>query len=327
MLNKEINRRNLLKLSGMAALASAPLFSCVSNSSTDIKLSLAEYSLHRSLYAANPKANRHNIHTNGAAPLDHLDFAKKTRELGIDGVEYVNFFFPDMNYTNQYLKEMNKRANDHGIDNVLIMVGREGNLGNANKKQRLQAVENHKKWIVAAAELGCHCIRVDAKGNGDANEQIKNIGDSLNQLATFAEQYKLDITVENHGGLSSDGNWLVKVLKAADHQAVGSLPDFGNFYDNSQKKFFDPYAGTEALLPYAKAVSAKAYDLVPGTEAIMRHPSKGYELDFKRLVKMTVESGYKGYIGIEYEGGDKISEKAGILMTKNLLQKYIAEFS
>ncbi|MCM8535437.1 MAG: sugar phosphate isomerase/epimerase [Lentisphaeraceae bacterium] len=324
--SKDLSRRDIIKLAGVAALTS-PFTSCTSSQNSKIKLSLAEYSFHRSLYAANPKANRYNIPSAGNTALEHLDFAKATRQLGIDGAEYVNFFFPEMNFTPAYLKEMNKRADDNGIDNVLIMVGREGNLGNPDSKARKQALENHKKWIVAAAELGCHCIRVDAKGTGDAQEQIKNIGDSLHQLASYADQYKLDITVENHGGLSSNGDWLVKCIKAADHKRVGTLPDYGNFYDSEQKKFFDPYEGTQKMLPYAKAVSAKTYDLVPGTEATMRHPEKGYELDFKRLVKMTLESGYNGYIGIEYEGGDKIKEKAGILMTKRLLEKYIAEFS
>lgn len=324
---QELNRRYFLKLAGSGALTLFPLSSCVSQSTADIKISLAQYSLHRSLYAANPKANRYKIPTAGNPALDNLDFAKKTRELGIDGVEYVNFFFPEMNYTQSYLKKLNKRANDNGIDNVLIMVGREGNLGNPDKKARMKAINNHKKWIVAAAELGCYSIRVDAKGTGDANEQIKNIGESQHQLATYSDQFKIDITVENHGGLSSDGNWLVKCIKAADHMRVGTLPDFGNFYDYQKNKFFDPYVGTELMLPYAKAVSAKSYDLVAGTQATMRHPQKGYEIDFERLVKMTLQSGYKGYIGIEYEGGDRISEEAGILMTKKLLEKYISQYS
>ena len=315
-----LNRRKAIK----ASLAAFALSSCTSSGESKYKLSLAEYSLHRQLYAFNPSANRYKIKA-AKEKLDHLDFPKKTRELGIGAVEYVNFFFPGMNFTSAYLKELNKRADDHGIDNVLIMVGREGMLGNPNKKERLKAIENHKKWIHAAAELGCHCIRVDAKGTGDANEQIKNIGDSLNQLANYADNYDLDITVENHGGLSSDGNWLVKCIKAGNHSRIGTLPDFGNFYDDAQKKFYDPYEGTETLMPFAKALSAKSYELLPGSEHIMVHPSKGYKIDFKRLMTIALASNYKGYIGIEYEGGDGITEPEGILMTKKLIEKYISE--
>ncbi|MCM8526269.1 MAG: sugar phosphate isomerase/epimerase [Lentisphaeraceae bacterium] len=317
-----LDRRQLLKYSLAGSLA---LQSCVSNKSR-FKISLAEYSLHRQLYAFNPSANRYNIKP-AKEKLDHLDFPKKARELGIGAVEYVNFFFPGMNFTEKYLAELNKRAADNGVANVLIMVGREGMLGDPNKKERLQAIENHKKWIHAAAKLGCHCIRVDAKGTGDSEEQIKNIGESLHILADYADTFNLDITVENHGGLSSNGDWLVKCIKVADHKRIGTLPDFGNFYDDDLKKFFDPYKGTETLLPYAKALSAKTYEVIPGSEHIMVHPDKGYKLDFKRLMQLTVASNYSGYIGIEYEGGEGISEPEGILMTKRLIEKYISEFT
>ncbi|MCM8531476.1 MAG: sugar phosphate isomerase/epimerase [Lentisphaeraceae bacterium] len=316
-----LNRREALKLS-LGALA---LQSC-SSKSERFQLSLAEYSLHRQLYAFNPSANRYKIKP-AREKLDHLDFPRKARELGIPAVEYVNFFFPGMNFTDKYLKELNKRADDYGVNNVLIMVGREGMLGNPDKTKRIQAIGNHKKWIHAAAALGCHCIRVDAKGSGDSKEQIKNIGDSLHTLAAYADSYDIDITVENHGGLSSDGNWLVSCIKAGDHERLGTLPDFGNFYDDAQNKFYDPYEGTATLLPYAKALSAKTYELLPGSEHIMVHPTKGYKLDFKRLMQLTLASSYSGYIGIEYEGGDGISESEGILMTKRLIEKYIVELS
>lgn len=317
-----LNRRQLLKFSIAGSLA---MQSCVSQNSR-FKISLAEYSLHRQLYAFNPSANRYKIKP-AKEKLDHLDFPKKARELGINAVEYVNFFFPGMTFNEKYLNELNQRAADNGVTNVLIMVGREGMLGDPDKSQREKSIVNHKKWIHAAAKLGCHCIRVDAKGSGDSTEQIKNIGDSLHQLAEHADSYNLDVTVENHGGLSSDGNWLVDCIKAGDHKRLGTLPDFGNFYDDDLNKFFDPYQGTETLLPYAKALSAKTYELLPGSEHIMVHPTKGYKLDFKRLMQLTIASSYSGYIGIEYEGGDGMSEPEGVLMTKKLIEKYIAELS
>ena len=316
------NRRELLRLS-IGALA---LPSCVSKANNRFKISLAEYSLHRQLYAFNPAANRYKIKP-AKEKLDHLDFPKKARELGIGAVEYVNFFFPGMSFNESYLNELNKRAKDNGVENVLIMVGREGMLGNPDPSLRIKAIANHKKWIHAAAKLGCHCIRVDAKGTGDSKEQIKNIGDSLHQLANYADSYNIDITVENHGGLSSDGAWLVKCIKAGDHKRIGTLPDFGNFYDDAQQKFYDPYEGTATLMPYAKALSAKTYELKPGSEHIMVHPTKGYKLDFKRLMQITLASSYSGYIGIEYEGGEGMSEPEGILMSKRLIEKYISEFS
>lgn len=66
------------------------------------------------------------------------------------------------------------------------------------------------------------------------------------------------------------------------------------------------------MLTEAKAVSAKAYDFDEnGNETT---------LDFPRIMKLVKDSGYKGYIGVEYEG-ERLSEEKGILATKKLLLK------
>src|SRR5262245_15783434 len=177
-------------------------------------LSLAEWSLHRALRGGE---------------LDHLDFARKARSHGLDAVEYVNQFFSERAADFEYLSEMKRRADGEVVQSVLIMIDGEGELADPDEARRRKAVENHFKWAVAARYLGCHSIRVNAGGSGEPDEQMKRAADSLNAIASLAEPYRVNVIVENHGGLSSNGAWLAGVMRLAANPRVGTLPDFGNF--------------------------------------------------------------------------------------------------
>ncbi len=259
------------------------------------KISLAQWSWHNRLFGrAEPK-------------MDNLDFAKEAKSLGIKAVEYVNVFFKDKANDSKYLAEMKKRAADNGVKSLLIMCDGEGNLGDPDAKRRTQAIENHHKWVDAAKYLGCHSIRVNASSKGSYDEQIKLAADGLARLSEYAADSKLNVIVENHGGLSSNGKWLTSVIKKVDLPNCGTLPDFGNFPPET-----DNYDAVEMLMPYAKAVSAKSYDF----------DEKGDEtkIDYYRMMKIVLDAGYKGFVGIEYEG-KLLSETDGIVATKKLLDK------
>ena len=261
------------------------------------KISLAEWSLHRALQ-------------NG--DLDHLDFITSTRrDYGIDAVEYVNQFFSERAKDKDYLAEMKSRATGEGVRSLLIMCDAEGRLGDPDDKARTTAVENHYKWIEAAKFLECHSIRVNAASEGSWDEQMKFAADGLRRLAEFGDEHEINVIVENHGGLSSNGQWLAGVIKRVDHPRSGTLPDFGNFRVSDTENY-DNYKGVAELMPFAKAVSAKSYDFdEDGNES---------RVDYPRLIKIVLDSGYKGYIGIEYEG-DQLSEPDGIRATKALLER------
>jgi sugar phosphate isomerase/epimerase len=269
----------------------------------DFKISLAQWSLHKTLFEKK---------------LDNLDFAKTAKvDYGIDGVEYVNQFFKDKGKDKQYLAEMKKRAKDHGVKSVLIMIDGEGALGDADEAKRTQAVENHYKWVEAAKFLGCHSIRVNAYSTGTAEEQAGRVADGLRRVTEFGDKHKINVIVENHGGLSSNGAWLASVIKKVGHPRCGTLPDFGNFRI-AEGQMYDRYQGVQEMMPFAKAVSAKSHDF----------DDKGNEIhtDFKRMMKIVLDAGYKGYVGIEYEGS-KIGEPEGIRATKKLLERVREELS
>ena len=266
------------------------------------KISLAQWSLHRALFDKK---------------MDHLDFAAKSRSFGFEGLEYVSGFFKDNSKNRPYLNEMKSRANAEGQENVLIMIDGEGELADPVVKKRMKAIENHYKWVEAAHLLGCHAIRVNLAGGVDKSEAVKASVDSLAQLSEFAKASNINVLVENHGGFSSNGQWMNKVFSQVKNENCGTLPDFGNFCITKDKDRnciddYDRYKGMEELLPYAKALSAKSYDFNEAGDDTL--------IDYFRIMKMVKESGYKGFIGVEYEGKIK-SEEEGIQLTRDLLIK------
>lgn len=266
------------------------------------QISLAQWSFHRAL---------------NAGKMDNLDFATKARELGCEGLEYVNQFFADKAKDKAYLTTMNERAAAEGLQNVLVMIDGEGNLADADAKKRLQAIENHYKWVEAANFLGCHAIRVNLGGGKEMEAAAKAGADSLTTLSEFAKDANIEILVENHGGFSSNGAWLAGVMQEVNLENCGTLPDFGNFCieygeNYSCAKEYPRYQGIEEMLPYAKAISAKSHNF----------DDQGNEtnIDYMRVMKMVKDSGYKGFVGIEYEGS-VLSEEEGIIKTRDLLLK------
>jgi sugar phosphate isomerase/epimerase len=295
-MHARVSRRSFLSQSAaalsIAALRPSTLLAQPAPAAQSFTISLAQWSLHRELQS---KA------------LDHLDFAKVTRTVfNIDAVEYVNAFFKDKATDAAYLAEMNRRASDHGIYQHLIMCDGEGRLGDPDAAKRTQAVENHYKWVTAAKTLGCVTIRVNAASEGTSDEQMKLAADGLRRLCEFADPHKMNVVVENHGGLSSRGDWLVGVMRRVDHPRCGTLPDFGNFYE------YDRYQGVTEMMPFAKAVSAKTHDF----------DAKGDETtkDYRRLMRIVLAAGYHSWVGIEYEG-ERLPEREGIAASLRLLQR------
>ncbi|HWK98664.1 MAG TPA: sugar phosphate isomerase/epimerase family protein [Parapedobacter sp.] len=298
------DRRSFLKHLGVGAFGLSVL-PALGKSLVNLKedklffdISLAEWSLHRTLFGGK---------------LDNLDFPKTAAEtFGVYAVEYVNQFFKDKAGDKAYLADLNQRASDYGVKNVLIMIDGEGPLGSTENKERIQAVENHYKWVEAAKFLGCHAIRVNAAGKGSPDEVQAAAIDGLGRLSEFAAQHDISVIVENHGGVSSHGDWLSAVLQGVGKANCGSLPDFGNFYE------YDRYQGVEDLMPFAKGVSAKTN--------VFDEQGNEVNIDYRKMLQIVKDAGFRGYVGIEYEGND-LSEAEGIKATKRLLERVGAALS
>ena len=277
-------------------------------------LSLAQWSIHKM------------IREDG---VDPYTFAEKAKAWGFTGLEYVSQLYnpelSDANYSEAamaaFVEKSNAEAKKHGMKNVLIMIDGQGNLAVNNEAERNETVEKHKKWVDAAAAMGCHAIRVNLNGSMEPEEWKASAIDGLTKLCTYAKTKNINVLVENHGGLSSNGALHAEVMKAVNLDNCGTLPDFGNFcikreagdyYSSECLEEYDRYKGTKELMPYAKAVSAKSHDFDEnGNET---------KTDYKRMLQIIKDAGYVGFIGVEYEGNE-LSEEEGILATKALLEQ------
>jgi len=292
-----MERRTFVLHAALAATA-MPAMLQRAGAAVPFRISLAQWSFHKALFAKQ---------------MDHLDFARVARrDYGIEAIEYVNAFFKDKATDAAYLAEMNTRAKGEGVYQHLIMVDGEGALGDPDAVKRAQAVENHRKWLDAAKTLGCATIRVNAQSTGTPEEQQKLAADGLRTLTEIAAPMQLNVIVENHGGLSSHGDWLVGVMKLVDHPRCGTLPDFGNFYD------YDRYQAVTEMMPYAKAVSAKSHDFdANGNET---------RTDYKRMMQIVLAARFHSWVGIEYEG-EKTPEPEGVRLTLALLKRMQTELA
>jgi len=294
---------------------------------TDFKISLAQWSLHNTYFGEPIKDWGEFARLIKESPdsvlkgdADPKDFPVLAAGYGIHSIELVNTFYftkvDDMAYWTAFKEQCDKS----GVSVGLIMCDLVGNLADADANVRLKAVEDHYKWVDIASFLGARSIRVNAGGEGTAEEVATNAVDGLSKLGTYGASKGVNIIVENHGGYSSDGSWLSGVMKNVGMENVGTLPDFGNFCmqrgPEGCEKEYDKYKGIAELMPYAKGVSAKSH----------KFDENGNETnsDFLRIMKIVKESGFKGYVGIEYEGTE-LSEDDGIKATKALLEKVFAE--
>ncbi|MGB3848642.1 MAG: sugar phosphate isomerase/epimerase family protein [Tunicatimonas sp.] len=308
----------------------------VASTSTEplYRISLAEWSFHKSLF--NPAALKMPWSEFGNklqndyqflvadSKMTNMDFPAKAADMGFEGVEFVNTFFYDKAEDTAYLTELKNKCTEAGVQPLIIMCDAEGDLGDPDEAARQQAVQNHHKWVDAAKFLGCHSIRVNARSSGTYEEQQQRAADGLGKLADYGAQQGVDIVVENHGGLSSNGEWLAGVMQMVNNSALGTLPDFGNFClereaptaENPQPSGcvdeYDRYQGVTELMPYAKAVSAKTHNFNDqGLET---------ETDYEKMMRIVLDAGYRGFVGVEYEGSE-LGEEEGIRATKELLEQ------
>lgn len=282
----------------LTALLLAGIFTSSFAQKQELKISLAEWSLHRALWKGT---------------ITNMDFPRITKETyGLDAVEFVSTFFKGKGEDMEYLTALKKECDKYGVKSLLIMVDAEGNLADTSLASRTKAVENHYKWVKAAKFLGCHSIRVNAAGNGTMGQTQAAAIDGLTKLCDYAAGYGINVIVENHGGNSSIAKWLIEIMKAVHRPNVGTLPDLGNFYE------YDRYKGVTEMMPFAKGVSGKTYDFdAEGNET---------KVDYAKMLKIIADAKYSGYIDVEYEG-NQLSEDEGIKASIALLKKVIAPYN
>lgn len=268
-----------------------------SNGATWFDISLAQWSLNKAFWAGT---------------RDKMRFAGiAKRDFGIRNIEYVNQFYME-GFTPAVTAELKRVADGEGVRSVLIMCDRCGRLGDPDPAKRDESVQAHVPWLEAARELGCHAIRVNAftEAAESYGTQLDRAADGLRRLCEIGDTYGLNVIVEPHGGLSSNGAWLAALMDLVGHKRVGTLPDFGNYGDRRAGMSYDLHLGTSQSMPYAKGVSAKTFGFGADGEE--------NTLGFRRHMQIVKDSGFKGFIGIEWEGREP-DEDTGVRLTRDLL--------
>ena len=340
------NRRSFLQklsLSSIAVAVARPLFSSgsavaetaintgkpMNSTQSNFEISLAQWSLHRSFFGNTLEKGwgyfGQTLYDNPDALLQGVlhpnDFpAIAMEQFNIDTIELVNTFYFSKSGDHNYWTAFKTQCQQLGVQVGLIMCDALGDLGDADESTRNAAVVNHHAWVDIAQMLGAHSIRVNASGQGSAEAVAANAIDGLTKLTAYGESKGVNIVVENHGGYSSNGQWLAAVIRAVGSSYCGTLPDFGNFClegtPGNCTKEYDRYKGVAELAPLAKGLSAKAYDFDPtGNETT---------IDFLRMMQIARDAGYRGHVGIEYEG-HSLTEAQGIKATQLLLNRCFAE--
>lgn len=295
-----MNRRNVLKTFSAGVLPVAfNQYAGAVDSKPWLTLAVQQYSFNRQLRAGE---------------LTIADYPKTVVEgTGIKYLEYFNGHMEEKAGDAPFFKELRKITDDLGATNTMMLCRSQFALDSKDPAIRAKSIESYRPWLDAMRTLGGICIRVDVREPGDAEEQKKYATEGLRALTKVAsDEYELSIVVENHGNHSSNGAWVADVMKAVDMEACGTLPDFQNF------KEYDPYQGVQEMMPWAKIVCAKS----------KHFDEKGNEtnVDYRRMLKIVKDSGYRGLIGIEFEG-HKISPIEGINATKRLIETVMSELA
>jgi sugar phosphate isomerase/epimerase len=233
-----------------------------------------------------------------AGKWNNLDFPRIAREdFGLNGIEFVNTLFQSP--TEEYLKKLKRNASDHNVTMILIMVDEEGDGCADTKKERKQFEINHRKWVDIAHYLGCHAIRTNCRGpeNVDKNEALEWAAESYNMLLDYAKPASISIVIENHGGVSNDPEWMISLVKKLNNPLFGTYPDWRN-----PSSDFDNYTYLQKTVPFALGMSYR------------NQPTEDLTA---KMIRLSHDSGYRGWYGIESKGRDEV--RKGI----DLLRKYL----
>jgi hypothetical protein len=221
--------------------------------------------------------------------VDHLDFTRIAREeLDIRAVDYVTSLFREKLHDESYLTEMNRRAAEFGVRNVLLIVENEGDLACEDNSQRKQSLKKHLSMIDVGQALGCSGVCVQPRGTGDSDEVAKRLVGSLQSLCEVGELRKINVMVSNRGISNISPEWLLRVVDAVGNTKCGIFSYFDGF------KHLNPTEGLEKVMPSSKGVCAVSKSTEDSREL--------HEKRFREMLEIVSNSGYRGYLSLEYQG-------------------------
>ena len=261
------------------ALAAEPI---ARNGEAFFKFSLAAYSYR-------------NLLTGDSPALTLEDFVRDCAEFGLEGTELTSYYFPP-EPTSEYLIGLKKLCFDLGLDVSGTAI--RGDFGVQGEAALAKEIADVKTWIDRAAVLGAPAIRIFAghvpKG-ADAAAVHKQMVGAIEECCQHAAGVGIYLALENHGGPTATAGGLLSLLRDVKSPWLAANLDTGNFHSD---RIYEEIA---EVAPYAVNVQVKV--VVSGTSG------KKEPTDYVRIAKILRESGYRGYVVLEFEeAGDAREE-------------------
>jgi sugar phosphate isomerase/epimerase len=253
------------------------------------KIAVSTWSLHREIEAGR---------------VDAVSFPGVCAErFGVHAFEFVQGHLKD---DPGQLDAVRDAIHDAGGETACIAV--ENDFAPADPERLSAEIEGVRRWIQLAGYLEAPVVRVNTGGHKakDPEAAVNSVVEALRAVAPDAEVQEIHLCIENHWGVSSYPDTLLRIIDEVDSEWVATCPDFGNFPDD-----VDRYEALERLMPRAKHVHAKSLSFsADGNEA---------DFDYERILGIVGASRYKGFLSVEYEG--KGDEYEGIARTVDLIRK------
>ena len=246
---------------------------------------------------------------------------EKASSYGIEGVDILHHQM-DSEEKN-YLQLLKKEAFIHGIDLISLSIHQDFVF--PDKETRQKHIEHTKKCIELAYEMGIPCIRLNSGRWGTIkdftslmnargiepilegyteDDGFKWCIDSIHQCLPKAEECGVLLALENHWGLSSTPEGMLRIYREINSPWLQLLMDTGNFLE-------EPYDKLEMIAPHTAFVQAKTY--FGGGEWYT------LDLDYERIARILHQQKYHGYISLEFEG--KESPESAVPKSLNMLQQ------
>ena len=213
-----------------------------------------------------------------------------------DAVDLTGYFFPGYPKppTDAYINRLKRHAHELGLD--ISGTGVSNDFTAVDKTVRTSGVDIIKDWIEVAARLGAPLVRVfadardpfkkwqDASGNANREEVEAWMVEALHACAEHGEKFGVVIAVQNHGDFITSGTEHLALLQRVGHDCCCALVDTGKYMTD------DPYADIALMVPHAVNWQIKE---------TLRSRTDSPRTDFRKLVKIIRDGGYRGYLPIE----------------------------
>jgi sugar phosphate isomerase/epimerase len=216
------------------------------------------------------------------------DFIEDCAKFGLDGTELTSYYFPP-HPSPEFLRQLKATAFRRGLDISGTAVGNDFCFPSG--KRRDQEIASVKRWIEYADMMDAPVIRIfsgSMKKGQSADEARRQAIEAIEECCEHAGKYGVFLALENHGGLTTEVDDMLAIVRGV------TSPWFGVNFDSGNFRSADVYGDLAKIAPYSLNVQVK----------VVVHPAGKPDepSDFKRLAQILRTSGYRGYIVLEYEG-------------------------